>query len=104
MGKHGLAGDVTDTVDPLIVGATTIIDGDDASLVRSHAGRLEAQPLRLRAPAHGNQHAVEQQRLVAQPDLDATARLAEARHPGFQEDAREQLLAATRERLDEIAI
>src|SRR5262249_62244194 len=77
MGKHRFAGDVADGVDPLIVGTTTIVNGDDAPLIGSHASGLEAQSMGLGATTHRDQHAVEQHGLVAESRLDATARLAQ---------------------------
>src|SRR5207248_1513537 len=72
------AGHVADRVDRGVGRAAPLVDGDDAARVDADFRVLEAEPLRRRAPADGNEDTIEAFRALAlERGLDAATRLAE---------------------------
>src|SRR5439155_15554367 len=105
MGEHRLAGRVADRIDARVRGAAAIVDGDEAARVGRRLRTVKPDRVRLRAPTDGDEHAVESRAtVIVERRLDGVTGFANVGDFRAKVDRREELLAAARERLDELAV
>src|SRR5262249_24157279 len=101
----GLAGDVADRVEMRIAGAAVLVDRHEGAVGHLRLRALEAERVGDSAPPHGHQHAIEALRpLALDGRLDGGTDVLDRGDLAPEVDGREELLAATGQRLHEIAV